>query len=224
MRAPSTASRDAFAARFNAFVANRSFPCVGAKSALNRGRLQFGLYDRLADGGDAASLCDQLGEFSRRHPDPGEEPVSFVAMFREPVANEQDFHGKLWRHLQAMHDIDSVDHPWDPAVSDDATDEAFSFSVHARAFFVVGLHPQASRLARQAPFPCLVFNFHEQFEAMRASGKYQKLQQAIRSRDVALQGYINPVLARFGEASEAHQYSGLATGAEARCPFRSRNA
>jgi FPC/CPF motif-containing protein YcgG len=199
-----------FVARFKAFVAAPGFPCVGAKSAMNRERMVFGLYDALADEADAASLCEQLADFSRRYPEPGVDPVSFVAMFRQPVANEDEFHRDLWTHLQAMHDIDADRHPWDAAVSSDVGDKQFSFSIASRAFFVVGLHPRSSRLARQAPFPCLVFNFHDQFEAMRRDGKYAKLQAAIRARDVALQGTVNPVLARFGESSEAHQYSGRA--------------
>ncbi len=44
-------------------------------------------------------------------------------------------------------------------------------ALSARAFFVVGLHPGASRLARRTPMPCLVFNLHEQFEQLKASGK-----------------------------------------------------
>ena len=204
------ALKDGFVARFKAFVANPKFPCVGAKSAMNRDRMRFGLYDTLSGEEAARTLCEQLADFSGRYPKPGTDPVSYVAMFRDPVANEDEFHRQLWTHLQAMHDIDSASHPWDHAVSADADDAQFSFSIASRAFFVVGLHPHASRLARRAPFPCLVFNFHDQFEAMRQDGRYAKLQDAIRARDVALQGDINPVLARFGEASEAHQYSGRA--------------
>ena len=73
-----------------------------AKSAMNRNRMEFGLFDGLACADDATTLCDQLGEFARRHPEPGSDPVSFVAMFRHPVANEDEFHQKLWQHLQAM--------------------------------------------------------------------------------------------------------------------------
>jgi FPC/CPF motif-containing protein YcgG len=214
----------ALALRFKAFVANRSFPCVGAKSAMNRGRMEFGLFDSLASPDSAASLCAELATFSRRHPEPGSDPVSFVAMFRQRVANEDEFHSKLWTHLQAMHDVDSANHAWDESVSADPADKSFSFSVASRAFFVVGLHPKSSRMARQAPFPCLVFNFHDQFEAMRANGKYEVLQKAIRTRDVALQGDINPVLARFGEGSEAAQYSGNARLAGGVCPFKARAA
>lgn len=204
------ALKDGFVARFKAFVAHPKFPCVGAKSAMNRDRMRFGLYDTLSGDDAARTLCEQLADFSGQYPQPGSDPVSYVAMFRDPVANEDEFHRRLWSHLQAMHDIDAASHPWDERVSADVDDARFSFSIASRAFFVVGLHPHASRLARRAPFPCLVFNFHDQFEAMREDGRYAKLQDAIRARDVALQGAINPVLARFGEASEAHQYSGRA--------------
>ncbi|RYF38094.1 MAG: YqcI/YcgG family protein, partial [Comamonadaceae bacterium] len=111
---------------------------------------------------------------------------------------------------------------WAGDVSDDPEGDDFSFSVGGRAFFVVGLHPGASRLARRAPAPCLVFNFHDQFEALKASGKYATMQDAIRARDVALQGSINPMLARFGEGSEARQYSGRAVSADWQCPFHSK--
>jgi hypothetical protein len=210
--------------RFKSFVANAAFPCVGAKSAMNQHRMEFGMYSRLADGSCAELLCADLASFSLRNPDPGSGPVSYVAMFRHHVANEHEFHFALWSHLQAMHDVDSVHHPWDTSVSMDPADTSFSFSIASRAFFVVGLHPKASRIARQSPFPCLVFNFHDQFEAMRANGKYDTLQKAIRRRDMTLQGDINPVLARFGEGSEAAQYSGNARLAGAVCPFKSRAA
>lgn len=216
--------KQGFIARFKAFVGSPAFPCVGAKSAMNRGRMAFGLYDSLADEDDAAALCEQLAEFSRQFPEPGVDPVSFVAMFREPVANEDEFHSRLWTHLQAMHDLDAANHAWDPAVSSDVEDPRFSFSIASRAFFVVGLHPRSSRLARRAPFPCLVFNFHDQFEAMRDDGRYDRLQAAIRARDVALQGAINPVLARFGQASEAHQYSGRAQADPDGVAFAARRA
>lgn len=214
----------AFAARFRAFVSHHAFPCVGAKSALNRNRMEFGLFNDLEDQDAAAALCDQLHDFSRRYPDPGTDPVSYVAMFRGDVANDDDFHRRLWGHLQAMSDIDARTHAWDSSVSADPDSLDFSFSVASRAFFVVGLHPRSERRARQAPFPCLVFNFHDQFEAMRASGRFDKLQEAIRQRDIALQGSINPILARYGEGSEAVQYSGNAKAARAGCPFHARAA
>ena len=123
-----------------------------------------------------------------------------------------------------MHRYDRETFEWDPTVSADPAQPDFSFSVGGRAFFVVGLHPLASRLARRAPVPCLVFNFHNQFESLRASGKYQGMQKVIRQRELQLQGTINPVLAQFGDASEARQYSGVAVDAQWTCPFHQLEA
>jgi FPC/CPF motif-containing protein YcgG len=212
--------RNALIEDFRSFVTAPAFPCVGAKSALKRERMVFEVCDRLGSRRSAERLRNGLARFSAAHPDPGSDPVSFVAMFRENVGGEDDFHKRLWMQLQAVHDLDINEHRWAPGVSDDPGSADFSFSVASRAFFVVGLHPRSSRRARRAPRPTLVFNFHSQFEAMRASGRYEKLQVAIRERDVALQGDINPVLARFGEASEALQYSGRAFG---KCPFQTRS-
>ena len=77
----------------------------------------------------------------------------------------------------------------------------------------------ASRPARRAPYPTLVFNLHDQFEQLRAAGRYERMREAILARDEKLAGSINPMLARHGEASEARQYSGRAVGEEWRCPF-----
>jgi uncharacterized protein len=215
-----TSDRGAIIEGFRSFVAAQSFPCVGAKSALSRNRIEFEVCDRLGSDESTHILRDSLVRFSARHPDPGDNPISFVIIFREQVAGEDDFHKRLWMQLQAVHDLDIREHPWASGVSDDPDSAEFSFSVASRAFFVVGLHPRSSRLARRAPRPTLVFNFHDQFEALRVSGRYEKLQTAIRERDVALQGDINPVLASFGDASEARQYSGRVGGG---CPFQPRS-
>lgn len=218
---PLAASNQTLVDEFHSFVSNPQFPCVGAKSALNRDRMKLVVCDELGAVSSADKLCESLERFSADYPEPGQEPVSLVAVFRSAVTDENDFHQKLWRQLQQVHDIDAQNHTWAPSVSDDPAANDFSFSVASRAFFVVGLHPHSSRMARRAPRPTLVFNFHDQFEAMRASGRYAKLQVAIRDRDVALQGHINPVLAHFGDASEARQYSGKNGGV---CPFHTRKA
>jgi FPC/CPF motif-containing protein YcgG len=146
-------------------------------------------------------------------------PVTCIALFDDDVRDELDFERRLWAHLQALHRCDRHDFDWAPGVSSDPESSDFSFSIAGRALFVVGLHPHASRLARRSPVPCIAFNFHDQFQFLRASGKYDKMQQAIRSRDVALQGDVNPMLSRFGEVSEAMQYSGRAVRADWGCPF-----
>jgi FPC/CPF motif-containing protein YcgG len=218
---PSGSTPQAPAERLKAFVLEDSFPCLGARSAINTGRAHIQSYGRLGDEASPRleSLCDALAAFSAAYPDPGLAPVTCMALFDDDVADEQDFERRLWCHLQALHRCDRRDHDWAPSVSSDPASSDFSYSIAGRAFFVVGLHPNASRLARRSPVPCIAFNLHDQFEQLRASGKYDRMQRAIRARDVALQGGVNPVLTRFGEASEARQYSGREVNADWGCPF-----
>lgn len=207
-------------AQFAAYVQDPSFPCVGARSAFNTRRTRFGEYQGLGAGYPVDALRADLEQFSREFPDPGHSPVTFIAMFGEGVETEEQFVRQMWQHLQKIDQHDCRAFDWDPAVSSDPSHASFSFSVAGRAFFLVGLSPVASRLARRAPMPCLVFNFHNQFESLRASGKFASMQKVIRKADFALQGSINPVLAHFGEASEARQYSGEAVADDWECPFR----
>jgi FPC/CPF motif-containing protein YcgG len=207
--------------QFRGHVLDAAFPCVGAKSAFNRKRYRFGLYPSLAGTEAAHAVCHDLYEFSHEFEDAGDEAVTFVAMFDGPAPeDDQDFERQLWLQLQQMHELDARFHRWDERVSADPDSTEFSFSIGERAFFVVGLHPNASRVARRAPRPAIVFNLHEQFEALRARGKYESMKKIIRNRDVALQGSVNPVLENFGDSSEARQYSGRPVSAAWRCPFR----
>jgi len=134
-------------ATFRAYVLDPQFPCVGARSALNRGRTEFGVYRSLGDEASARELSADLAAFSAKYEAPGAMPVTFIAMFEESVADEAAFTEALWFHLQALHDIDAREHRWDPTVSSDPRSASFSFSVAWRAFFVVGLSPESSRWA-----------------------------------------------------------------------------
>jgi uncharacterized protein len=69
-----------------------------------------------------------------------------------------------------------------------------------------------------------VFNLHDQFEQLRAQGRYEKLRASIVERDVALAGAPNPMLARHGTVSEARQYSGRVVPADWKCPYSGRTA
>jgi FPC/CPF motif-containing protein YcgG len=69
------------------------------------------------------------------------------------------------------------------------------------------------------PLPVLVFNLHEQFEALRDGGGFERMRDTIRRRDEELQGSINPMVRDYGEASEARQYSGRVLEADWVAPF-----
>ena len=206
-----------------AFIAEKSFPCVGAKSALNKSRMRVSEFGALGSVDATKRLWKALIRYAQEFPDPGAVPVSFVAVFDDVETDVADFEKSLWQQLQALHDHDRDNGiVWDRSVNKDPAKSDFSFSVGGRAFFVVGLHPGASRMARRTPHTCLVFNFHDQFETLKASGKYSSMQDAIRTRDTVLQGSVNPVLARFGESSEAIQYSGRAVESDWKCPFHAQ--
>ncbi|MGL5818258.1 MAG: guanitoxin biosynthesis heme-dependent pre-guanitoxin N-hydroxylase GntA [Phycicoccus sp.] len=192
-------------------IAHREYPCLGARSVFRRDAVTTVVLDDLTDTAPGGSL-DRLGTELRRYVgrvDTDGDLVSFVASFRGPVpAGEHDFEAALWRALQHLHDHD--DRPWAEGVASDPDDPHFAFSVAGTAFFVVGLHPNASRVARRAPLPTLVFNLHGQFERLRADSRFPRMRDAIRRRDEDLQGSLNPMVADYGEASEARQYSGRA--------------
>jgi FPC/CPF motif-containing protein YcgG len=182
------------------------YPCLGARSVFRRERATVVLHDDLEDPATAQALLEQLREFAATA-DPEEGFVSFIAGFRGPeIRDEKHFEQLLWGLLQRLHEEDGE--PWAPEVSSDPDDPHFAFSVGGTAFFIVGLHPKASREARTMPLPLLVFNMHEQFVALRAQGGYERMRDTIRRRDEELQGSINPMVSDHGESSEARQYSG----------------
>ena len=214
-------------ARFHAFIDAPSFPCVGSKAALARGAIRTQEFARLGQRGNDVAMLDALGSFVAMLDglDPGDRTIhSFVALFDGPRdTDERRFEALLWSQLQRLHDLDaSRGMRWAPDISSDADDPRFSLSLAGHPFFVIGLHPGASRLARRFAWPALVFNSHRQFEQLRADGRYQRMQTATRKRDVALQGSINPNLADFGAAAEARQYSGREVDAGWMCPLRVR--
>lgn len=221
---PVAASSPSPQQRISDYINDAAFPCVGAKSALHKDRMWFEPCGELDNADGMRALCRRLEEFSSAFPAPGVSPVSLVAMYEDRFPDERSFENALWKQLQAMHEHDRTRFDWDANVSSDPAHDDFSLSIAGRAFFVVGLHPQASRLSRRAPFPCLVFNFHGQFASFKETGKYQGMQSVIRKRDLDLQGSVNPVLAQFGESSEARQYSGRAVEAAWKCPFVHRAA
>lgn len=205
---------------FRSLVLNPKFSCVGAKSALRRGGYRFGLYDSMGSPGATAGLARDLFEFIEDQPSLDGEFTTFVASFGGPItADERQFEKLLWAQLQRLHEEDRPHHSWAHAVSSDPEDSNFAFSFAGRAFFVVGLHPAASRFARRFAWPTLIFNAHEQFEKLREEGRFGRLRDVIRARDMNLQGDLNPNLSDFGEFPEARQYSGRPAEEDWRCPF-----
>ena len=208
-------------AAFRGFVQNPQFSCVGAKSAVANESARLGVYNRLGSTGATAGLARDLWTFTHdpdTHSD--NDYVTFVALFKEPTElDEAGFEDHLWEQLRQLNRLDAPLHAWDPTVSPDPHDPHFSFSFAGTAFFVVGLHPHSSREARRFPWPLLVFNPHAQFTRLREAGRWARMQEVVRARELSLQGSLNPNLADYGNVTEARQYSGRSVEPDWHPPF-----
>lgn len=225
MHLPTDDSGHPLALAFQDFIRSQPFPCVGAKSALSKGQMKIVVARSIASGWDDLRLYPALLAFICRYRAKPELFQSFAVVFEGPTEiGEEAFERHLWDRLQSLSDKDAfLGQRYDTRVAPDPNDPHFSLSFGGEAFFVVGMHPGASRPARRFAHPVLVFNLRAQFEQLRAEGRYEKLRAAILSRDEALAGSVNPMLARHGDASEARQYSGRAVAEDWVCPFRGRS-
>ena len=213
--------RHPLAERFREFIRQPGFSCVGAKSALSRNQIRIVVARDIRSAWDDLRILPELHEFAAGYAHQPKLFQSFAVLFEGPDEITEDaFERHLWDRVQSLSDKDrwlGQDH--DARVSPDPASPHFSLSFGGEAFFVVGLHPGASRLARRFERPAMVFNLHDQFERLRADGLYPRLRDTILDRDLALNGSHNPMLAPFGENSAARQYSGRAVEDDWRCPF-----
>lgn len=216
-----TATKHPLVRKFREKIQAQSFPCLGAKSALMRHRLTIVTARDVTSAWNDLELHDRLVKFAAQYKADRKLFRSFVVVFEGPrTLSEVEFEAALWDRAQSLSDKDVWRGcPRDERVSADPADPHFSLSFGAEAFFVVGLHPNASRPARRFEVPAMVFNLHDQFEQLRQAGTYEKLRAAILKRDSEFAGSANPMLARHGEMSEARQYSGRMVSTDWRCPF-----
>ncbi len=224
MLQPVSNSSSALVNDFKSFVSNVGFPCVGAKAALSKGQMTFLVAYDICSGWADMNIWSRLYRFAQNYRQYPTIFQTFIVIFSGPSdLSEEEFEHALWARVQSLSDKDE----WlgvarDSRVSIDSDDPHFSLSFGGEAFFVVGMHPKSSRLARRFSNPALVFNLHGQFEQLRDEGRYEKLRQTILERDEQFAGSLNPMLARHGDASEARQYSGRVVGADWECPFKRR--
>lgn len=204
----------------NRFIVEQKHPCLGAHSAVRGRAVRFGVYGPLASPEATAGLSHDLIEYLHDRESINKPLASFMAVFDGPEdLSEEKFEDLLWEQLAQLKAVSDQHYCPDPRVSNDPEHGNFSFSFGGKAFYIVGMHPNSSRLARQFYQPMLVFNLHEQFEWLRERQSYEKLRSSIQQRDKALQGSINPMMEDFGNTSEARQYSGRKVGQDWKCPI-----
>lgn len=226
MLPPTTDDDHPLAERFREFVRSTSFPCVGAKSALAKGQMRIVVARDIRSGWDDLRIYPGLLDLAKSYAEDAVLFQTFIVVFEQDWAlSETSFEAHMWDRIQSLSDKDEMfAQDADQRVSGDPGDPHFSLSFGGQAFFVVGLHPGASRPARRFERPAMVFNLHDQFVRLREEGRYEKLRASILDRDEALAGTMNPMLARHGELSEARQYSGREVGNDWECPFNARDA
>ncbi|AHM58306.1 hypothetical protein D770_00140 [Flammeovirgaceae bacterium 311] len=211
---------ESVAGQLRDFILLKEHPCIIARSTIRSGACCFGLYPELGSNSATAGLSRDLATFLEKRKNNPDTYASFMAVFEQPLnMSELLFEKLLWKQLQLLQQASAPHYLWDNTTSPDPDDKNFGFSFGGKAFYVVGMHPNSSRKSRQFTHPMLVFNMHEQFEAMRTKGAYEKVKTVIRRNDKRLQGSNNPMLQDFGHASEAKQYSGRAVSENWKCPF-----
>jgi uncharacterized protein len=207
---------------FEMFIRSDGFPCAGAKAALARHTLdciELGSFESASQDALLYKALDKFGaQITTEHP----TMQSFASLFQPgPTLNETEFEALLWRHLQGLHDIDVVEKiDWATGVSSDPHSAHFCMSVAGVAYFVVGLHPEASRAARRFSRPAMIFNSHHQFELLRKDERFDHIQRITRDHEIQNAGGINPMLSIFGADPEASQYSGRRVDGDWICPLQ----
>ncbi|ALJ04144.1 hypothetical protein APS56_02805 [Pseudalgibacter alginicilyticus] len=203
------------------FIINKNHPCVMANSVFTMDNYKLNIYDDINSEEIISAVLLNIENYLNNYDYESKEFQSLIICFKNnKFKTELEFENALWNFLQRLHNYD--DAPWDESVSSDPNDPNFSFSIKNKAFYIIGMHPESSRLARKAPYCTIVFNLHYQFEKLREMGAYERVKKRIRSRDKELQGFINPVLADFGLDAETKQYSGRNVEKDWKCPFHNK--
>lgn len=201
-------------------LGQRHYPCVAALQSFHKSDYQVGFYGSLGTGGRWRDLRRDLLYFLSCQQASQSSLLTFWALFDESSPMDEDvFEQGLWRELSHLTSEETREQDWGVFTSD-PNDKSFCLGLGGHRFFVVGLHPEASRLARRFPVPALVFNVFDQFESLKAKGVYDSMVKTNRERDVKFQGEANPMALIHGDDWESIQFSGKSNdGRKWKCPF-----
>jgi len=206
------------------FIEAKEFPCIGAKAALGKDQIRVLVAGHMACPKDDHDILKFLFTFVDDYRQSGDLYNSAVIIFKDPVdLTEDKFETLFWSRIQAISDLDSKQYPYDQRVKHDPAAVEYSFSLKEEAFYLIGLYPGSSRPARRFRYPAIVFNPHSQFDKLRELNKFETMKQFIRNRDIRYSGSVNPMMADFGVASEATQYTGQQYNQDWKCPFISHH-
>ena len=209
----------AFEMEFKTLVSQKDYPCVAALRSYHKDDYQVGFYGNFGTCGEWRNLRNDLLFFLQEQKKTKSIYLSFFAVFKESTLNEDEFEQAMWKELSYLTSEEDRQTDWAEGAMKDPLNPGFRFSLGGSEFFVVGLHPQSSRKARQFSRPILIFNIFDQFEQLKKLGQYDSMVALNRARDLRFQGSVNPMVETYGEDWESIQFSGKANPKTWKCPF-----
>ena len=210
---------------YKSFLYRKEYPCIAAKAAIQKQQVRVFVADHMACPKDDRAILDFMYNFVDEYRSSEDFFHSAAVIFKahEQMPSEEEFEGMLFQRLQSLNNIGSKEYAYDKRVSSDPTSKDFSFSIKEEAFYIIGLHPNSNRAARQFMYPTMVFNPHQQFEVLRNTHRYDKMKKIVRKLDAAYSGSVNPMLQDFGSSPEVFQYSGRKLDNSWKCPLNINN-
>ena len=216
---------EAYIEQYKSFLYRKEYPCVAAKAAVQKQHVRVFVADHMACPKDDRAILDFMYNFVDEYRSSKEFFHSAAVIFKghTEATSEEGFEAMLFQRLQSLANIGSKEYAYDKRVSSDPASKDFSFSIKEEAFYIIGLHPNSSRAARQFIYPTMVFNPHQQFEDLRKTHRYDKMKSIVRKLDTAYSGSVNPMLQDFGSSPEVFQYSGRKLDHSWQCPLKINN-
>ncbi len=133
---------------FDKFIIENDHPCVMAKTIFSSKKYMLRSYSNFGSYLSARKILNDIRYYLNALEVMGDGYYSFIAVFDDDIKlNELQYEVLLWEQLKKNHTID--DSNWDSEVSSDPKDHAFSFSILGQAFYIVGMHPNSSRVYQQ---------------------------------------------------------------------------
>lgn len=217
---PISSYREEIIRSFYDFIKVKEYPCIAAKAAAAHDNIMCMVGASMEDSSDDHNILSFLYQFVDDYRNSERAYHTAAVIFEGPLhLDEEQFDQAFWKKLQSLANLDAVKYPYDDRVSSDPQSPHFSFSLKGEAFFIVALHPNSSRKARNFNHPMLVFNPHQQFEMLRKNRHFEPMKDAVRKRDLHFSGSVNPMLEDFDVLSEVFQYSGKVYDEHWKCPL-----
>ncbi|MFN0012152.1 MAG: YqcI/YcgG family protein [Phycisphaerales bacterium] len=210
------------AAAFRGLVQSPHFVCIAAQAAFKKGTFRIAHVDAEVGTWDSSIMLGYA--MTRFIGDLATLPTPFrplVVIFEGPTAaSPEQFRDRFWSTLQQASDIDALCFSPTREVDSKLTSPHFGYSIGQRGWFVNGSFPSAPLIGRRTPLPTLICNLQSNFEQLKHSGQFVRIQKANTARQLAVQGCVNPYLTELGgDADQSVQFVSVPHGPGG-CPFR----